>query len=353
MKTTAVLTKPQPMPFSVHTKRACIDEMEETEELTKVRKFLRQFLVVEDAEGDVGGDKTVVTLAPINTIKMVLNSKTCQLTRIQERITKLILDWHNDLFRNGDAPTLIGLGYGNVEREAFAGVYALPPSSAAAAKPGDDDDEDDDDDDESTSNRKPAAVVTKKSAIGNMRKARESLGRGTVDPLPESLKAAAQASKRRQRRDSDEDESSTEKPAPKRQQNKKKDHDSKYKRKASAKTLTFDDTDSDEDISENEGREEEENVRSVNLSALPKARARSPARKPKKERSSLSSPPKKRRRFTDDEIRAIRKGVRTLGAGHWAEIKGLFPEILKNRTNVQIKVSISFILLDKVASIVR
>ena len=45
----------------------------------------------------------------------------------------------------------------------------------------------------------------------------------------------------------------------------------------------------------------------------------------------------KRRRWTEQEDNALKLGVKEEGVGNWKEIKALFPEILHNRTTVQLK----------------
>jgi hypothetical protein len=45
----------------------------------------------------------------------------------------------------------------------------------------------------------------------------------------------------------------------------------------------------------------------------------------------------KRRRWTDEEKTAVKEGVKAHGVGHWVKIKDDYPEILRNRTAIQIK----------------
>ena len=45
----------------------------------------------------------------------------------------------------------------------------------------------------------------------------------------------------------------------------------------------------------------------------------------------------KRKPFTDEEMNAIKMGVKEFGIGHWSKIKDTFKEILQHRTNVNLK----------------
>jgi hypothetical protein len=56
--------------------------------------------------------------------------------------------------------------------------------------------------------------------------------------------------------------------------------------------------------------------------------------------SSSKREKKKRMRFTDDEKNSIKLGLEIHGKGNWAAIKREFPDVLINRTSVQIKVSV-------------
>jgi len=81
-----------------------------------------------------------------------------------------------------------------------------------------------------------------------------------------------------------------------------------------------------------------------------------PARKPEIVKSNPVSPTKatpaqsdgtdkkkKRMRFTDDEKNSIKMGLEIHGKGNWAAIKREFPDVLINRTSVQIKVRLGCI----------
>jgi hypothetical protein len=59
-----------------------------------------------------------------------------------------------------------------------------------------------------------------------------------------------------------------------------------------------------------------------------------------KRRKSQEKKYEGRRRFTDEEKRAIKEGVREKGMGKWAEIKELYWATLQDRTSQQIKVGI-------------
>ena len=45
----------------------------------------------------------------------------------------------------------------------------------------------------------------------------------------------------------------------------------------------------------------------------------------------------KKRRFTEEEKKAIKDGVNIFGVGKWADIKALYAVQLRHRTSVQIK----------------
>ena len=116
-----------------------------------------------------------------------------------------------------------------------------------------------------------------------------------------------------------------------------------YDKKPSAKRVQFDDTESDEEDNEEEevdDDDEEEEADVVILSDLP-TRARIVPSK-QQESSVTKLVPRtnhgKRMKFTDDEKRAIREGVRTHGVGKWSQIKSEYAIILKNRTTINIKV---------------
>mmetsp|Transcript_4592 Transcript_4592/g.5305 ORF Transcript_4592/g.5305 Transcript_4592/m.5305 type:complete len:107 (+) Transcript_4592:808-1128(+) len=59
--------------------------------------------------------------------------------------------------------------------------------------------------------------------------------------------------------------------------------------------------------------------------------------KPKRKRIKVSSPPKGRKMFTQDEKHAIIAGVEKFGRGRWKEIKDYYNELLGDRTSTQIK----------------
>lgn len=122
----------------------------------------------------------------------------------------------------------------------------------------------------------------------------------------------------------------------------------------SATRLTFDDgdpieesDDGDDDIASNIAK-----ASSVTLSDLPTRPNKRmiqihPNVKKSNQTPGLAAIPSQqknyegRRRFTDEEKRAIREGVRVFGKGHWAVIKDKYSIILNDRTSGQIKVCMS------------
>jgi hypothetical protein len=96
-----------------------------------------------------------------------------------------------------------------------------------------------------------------------------------------------------------------------------------YDKKPSAKPVQFDDSESEEE-------------QGVQLSDLP-----AHAKVTQNKQSPPKASPKKqgqRKKFTEQEKRAIREGVRKHGQGKWSEIKSEYAVILKDRTAVNIKV---------------
>jgi hypothetical protein len=77
------------------------------------------------------------------------------------------------------------------------------------------------------------------------------------------------------------------------------------------------------------------------LSDLPRLAARADSEdsiSPKKPRKSQKKKYDGRRVWSDEEKRAIKEGIKQIGAGQWADIKKLYEVILNDRTSGQIKV---------------
>lgn len=249
----------------------------------------------------------------------------------------------NDYFKT--PPTLVQLGYSEllglpkdqVEEEAAIGVKNEPEEDAEedeeeflATQPpvegimrtGEDEEISDEEEDD----RKPAAKnVTADNAaeLQNLQTARDNLRRDVQDPLEECNEIAAGALKAKKSPGSGSKKMGL------------------YRKRKTAIKIAFS-PDGDE---ESQGDGEQPNLNAVARST----RMRSPT--PKRGRSTtvrnneyepdhpLLNPngTRKRRKFTEQEKVAIREGVRKFGFGKWSKIREEYGEILRQRTNVNIK----------------
>ena len=162
-----------------------------------------------------------------------------------------------------------------------------------------------------------------------LHRAREALAAG-VDPLRESV-AIAEAVGRRPR--SNERTSSQQGSSQKRR---RPAGSAFYDKKKSSKALTFDDSEEDDSI---EDSEDDQRGR-PSLTSPPKRRVVVKKRRLSSDGVLLSQAKKYegRRKWSDEEKRAIREGIRTFGLGKWAIIKEEYDIILRDRTSGQIKV---------------
>jgi len=153
----------------------------------------------------------------------------------------------------------------------------------------------------------------KMGARDDLKRKTKALMENVKDPLNNCV-AIAQSARARQKVDESENEDSSN------DGNKAVKTPTFRKPQKSAHQLTFSDDSEGEDIA---------------LSDLPAQY------KPSKPRdihvSSKFSTTKKRRRFTEVEDEAIRKGVKLYGVGKWSDIKAHYDMELRDRTTVQIK----------------
>jgi hypothetical protein len=166
------------------------------------------------------------------------------------------------------------------------------------------------------------------NAVNRLARARAILDAQGDDPLQESINLADQAI------GTQPPVASPRKSSSKKQ---KRANPSFYEKQKSATRLSFGDSQPDDIIDDDEEEEEEG---AAHLSTLPSP-ARSASRKRKRKSPMKKSQVKKydgRRKWSDEEKRAIKEGIRDLGTGKWAAIKDLYSVILEDRTSGQISV---------------
>jgi hypothetical protein len=247
-----------------------------------------------------------VSLVSGQELQAILNKRPFDLSYISNKLESLLQRWARDVF---EKPILTRLGYNPVEgdeevdfhpiqddeseeeeeEKAQPAVETQPPRQVV-----------DENVDENEENELPPARRPKRkcdqddSYLATLKSARKNLHNDGKDPMQEILANAAKAV-----------------------------GGTIFDKKPSAKQVQFDDSDS----------EEEEGVQ---LSDLP-ARAKV-TRNNKSPPKASPKKPGKRKKFTEQEKRAIRQGVGKHGEGKWSEIKSEYAEILKDRTTVNIKV---------------
>jgi hypothetical protein len=177
------------------------------------------------------------------------------------------------------------------------------------------------------------------AALQRLHRARATLNEEGDDPLQESLDLASRAArgkhtsppKRRVSlpRAARRKQTSPTNPSP--DSTPKRSKGKLYEKKRSAKTLEFeDDSDSEYFSDDKQG--------GAHLSDMPEGLVEEMASPKKKARKSQRKSYEGRKRWTDEEKLAVRKGVEELGEGKWAEIKKLYYQTLIHRTSGQIKV---------------
>eukprot|EP00980_Cylindrotheca_fusiformis_P028135 scaffold22583_cov106-Cylindrotheca_fusiformis.AAC.6 len=302
-------------------------------------------------EDETTGDYKLKDLNSLRSIMVKSGKSPFSLEKFAAKIIKTLILWSKDMF---EVPKL------------FASYF---PEPSEAEEMGLEDDGDEMDEEEHH------------NAVRNLRSARTGLQGKGVDPLNETLEQASRVSRPTRRsprldhqsnksngkraRDSQDikrsprtvavsndnveqeasptnERSSLERGSSSR---KRRKSGSLYTKKSSARALSFDDsqTDGTEILSE-PGAD-------AVLSELPtRATPRSKRVKkrnndtPESQRSSGSTVAKSqqkkyagRRRWTDEEKRAIKEGIRQKGVGNWAQIKEMYKVVLKDRTSGQIK----------------
>lgn len=352
----------------------------------RVRNFLAQFL-----QPKIGGISSELRLTPVEDLRQAMESDACNLEKVQARITSLVRAWSTLIFKQR-LPVLQRLGYGEafgtntINNESMiqkipsgrdpdketaginpsscrqSGTHALPRCDRSGESEVDD-----------RSIRKntvgarnlPSNADEKKiqrhslqkhqERLRDMGEARRNLEISFDDPLPETITAAKHAISRKRRNNTenttlakaDGDQSLNSLHNRPSHHSIKRDHpsierDTNNKRRKSAHAIRFDDSEDDD----------YDNIISpVKLSELPSTKISSNRTDVRDSRPSgikaqgratnvVSSVGAggKRKRFTDEEKRAILKGLERHGVGNWATIKADFATILRSRTNVQIKV---------------
>ena len=342
----------------------------------RVRNFLAQFL----------RPKTVSTrnelcLTPVEDLRQAMESDACNLEKVQAKITSLVRDWCALVFKER-VPVLKRLGYG----EAFASNTInyesmirkipkgrAPDKEAAGNNPSFRQQSDrhalpcrdkggesvvgDHPTQKSTVDARhiPSNYLQKyQDSLRDMGAARRNLEISFEDPLPETIAAAEHAVTRKRRNntenntleEADGNQSLNLLHARPSHHSIRRNHPSiernVNKRRKSAHAIRFDDSEDDD---------YEIVISPVKLSELPAAKSCSnrtdvkdswpsggKAQVPATKVASSVGASGKRKRFTDEEKRAILKGVERHGVGNWATIKADFATILRSRTNVQIKV---------------
>ena len=268
-------------------------------------------------------------LRSIEDLNAVLDIAPFDASKFHKRLIKLLRNWVIDVFRN--RPILCKVYSHSEEVLQEEGQENRRPTQRDSIGIN----SEDIDHDGTAASKTPLSNRSqqKHSRYGSDRRerlhrAREALQDG-VDPLEESLAMAEAVAGRC--RSNERSFSGMESPT-------KKAKRAFYDKKHSSRALTFDDSDNDDSIEDSD----DDRFGGPKLSSLPKRRV---VVKSKKRRTSSSgallSQAKKyegRRKWSDEEKRAIREGIRSFGVGKWAQIKGHYDIILADRTSGQIKV---------------
>jgi hypothetical protein len=235
-------------------------------------------------------------------LQALLSKRPFDLSYVSNKLENLLQRWARDIFQK---PTLTRLGYNPVadneeliqddESEQEEEEEALPAVEAQPAQQINDQDVDENEENDVPPARRPKRARDQDdSYLAILKSARKNLHNDGKDPMQEILANAAKAV-----------------------------GGTIYDKKPSSRQVQFDDS-------------ETEDEQGVQLSDLP-ARAKITRNK---QSSPKASPrmPGTRKKFTEQEKRAIRQGVKKRGEGKWSEIKSEYAEILKDRTAVNIKV---------------
>jgi hypothetical protein len=240
------------------------------------------------------------------------------------RVQNLLTRWAQDVFREKPILTRLGYSPGMVVGFAAAKVNDKEEESEEEedtklpARESDEaelsiiaEESDDNDENESPLLSKKALRPKRKrdssdspKVVEELKRARQDLSGEGTDPLQESRRIAAKATRTSH---------------------------TLYEPKKSASKVSFGNVDSDDDSDDETGR--------AHLSDVP-ARAKLVPQKPKSPKKvTVSGEKHKRIPWTEQEKTAVKAGIEKYGKGKWHEIKCEYAVVLKNRTSVQIKVS--------------
>lgn len=287
--------------------------------------------------------KADLSLKSFKDIKAIYNdnSRVFDLERFQGKLMKLIRQWVQTRL---PLPSLVKCGYGSMKANDDENEVDLPVNEDVDVEFPDAGDYDVQS--QSTSNEsqvKPPARKRQKgknmiddiledssddgsekdSKVEELKRKRNSFGLKVKDPLQESVARAASLPAR---------ETTT---SPKKSRlsagGSKEVMHKFYQKKNSAQQLEWESSD-------------EEEVEELKMSKVPERLKHKDATESTKESTPVQvqmagqrSGPTKRKRFTDEEDRAILQGVERFGIGKWAEIKSHFSMELRDRSTVNIK----------------
>jgi hypothetical protein len=252
------------------------------------------------------GDKHEKKLLPLAELRKFMLVKPFSWQTLVERVEKNLRAWTKDTMEERPLLNLVYCGGLEEQRQ----VAATSPNPAAAAAG---------------------------NAVGRLTRARTTLHAQGDDPLQESMDLANQAM-------GTQPPDASPKISSSRKQRRAKA--SFYDKHEAATRLSFGDSQPIDDIIDGEDDDDDEDNEqgAAHLSTLPSpVRSASGSRR---KRKSRASPGKKtqqkkyegRRRWTEEEKRAIKEGIRELGVGKWADIKAMYSVLLDERTSGQIKV---------------
>lgn len=292
----------------------------------KLRNALQTLLVRGGKPASAGSSTRShgVSLVSAKELHDILRQKPFCLEMFARRVQNLLTRWAQDVFR--EKPILTRLGYrpGMVVGFAAAKVNDKEEESEEEEEdtklPARESDEaelsiiaeesDDNDENESPLLSKKALRPKRKrdssdspKVVEELKRARQDLSEEGTDPLQESRRIAAKATRTSH---------------------------TLYEPKKSASKVSFGNVDSDDDSDDETGR--------AHLSDVP-ARAKLVPQKPKSPKKvTVSGEKHKRIPWTEQEKTAVKAGIEKYGKGKWHEIKCDYAVVLKNRTSVQIKV---------------
>lgn len=314
----------------------CVSEMVEKDfgHDTQARMALEKLLVRDKSTGITtrfGFGGAVVSFVSREKLhSLLVTKKPFDLRHISKTLEVLIQTWARRHVVPQTTPTLTRLNYNPASNEneiqpmrnqesekKEKEVLPLPlKPQHSTGQVVDDNDHDENEENESPPPPRRARMPKRKhdendtANLAKLTSARRNLHNdGGIDPMQEILAKAASARRRMPNKTTAATASTM------------------YDKKPSAKQVQFFDSESEED---------EEGVQLSDLPIRDKLLVRVATASP----AAVSSPRNhgKRMRFSEDEKRAIREGVRKFGVGKWSYIKSEYAIILKNRTTINIKV---------------